>query len=545
MNTLLKRMKAATEAIDSYVQRSLAERGMPGLALAITSRETLLYEGYYGYADLKLKTPVTDATLFQIGSITKSFTAIALMQLVDEGALQLEAPLGTYLPWFSIQSAHEPIRVHHLLTHSAGIPANRDDVPGSLFTAYALRDQRAAWPPGERFHYSNVGYQVLHVLLERLRGEAYADIIQERIFGPLGMRRSRPAIRLDSRQTQAVGYIAPFDNRLWHASHGRVEAPFFEYGIGDGCIQCTASELATYVVMLLRGGSPLISAKAFEQFTTPHVPMSDDVSEGYYAYGLEVKEEAGRRVLSHSGGMVGFSAWAAADATHDLGVAVLANALTDVQHVGDYSMQVVRAALAGVEFPPAPETRDAFKTEKAADYAQSYAAPAGDGLRFRAEGDRLLLVAPSGQRVMLGTRGEDAFYTPHPDYDGYGFRFARNDSGEVIEVFHGPRWYASQDYDGPTTFDVPAEWRAYIGRYRSYSPWIPYFEVFARKGHLMVFTPHEDNVPDSEQVLTETAPGIFRIGPDPSPEVIHFGDVVDGQALRAVWSGHPFFRTSL
>jgi D-alanyl-D-alanine carboxypeptidase len=545
MNTLLKRMKAATEAIDSYVQRSLAERGMPGLALAITSRETLLYEGYYGYADLKLKTPVTDATLFQIGSITKSFTAIALMQLVDEGALQLEAPLGTYLPWFSIQSAHEPIRVHHLLTHSAGIPANRDDVPGSLFMAYALRDQRAAWPPGERFHYSNVGYQVLHVLLERLRGEAYADIIQERIFGPLGMRRSRPAIRLDSRQTQAVGYIAPFDNRLWHASHGRVEAPFFEYGIGDGCIQCTASELATYVVMLLRGGSPLISAKAFEQFTTPHVPMSDDVSEGYYAYGLEVKEEAGRRVLSHSGGMVGFSAWAAADATHDLGVAVLANALTDVQHVGDYSMQVVRAALAGVEFPPAPETRDAFKTEKAADYAKSYAAPAGDGLRFRAEGDRLLLVAPSGQRVMLGTRGEDAFYTPHPDYDGYGFRFARNDSGEVIEVFHGPRWYASQGYDGPTTFDVPAEWRAYIGRYRSYSPWFPYFEVFARKGHLMAFTPYEDKVPDSEQVLTETAPGIFRIGPDPSPEVIYFGDVVDGQALRAVWSGHPFFRTGL
>lgn len=199
--------------------------------------------------------------------------------------------------------------------------------------------------------------------------------------------------------------------------------------------------------------------------------------------------------------------------------------------VGDYSMQALRAALAGVELPPDPEPREAFKTEKAADYARSYAALAGDRLRFRAEGDRLVLVTPSGQGVKLEARGEDAFYTPHPDYDRYGFRFARNDSGEVVEVFHGSRWYVGQGYDGPTTFDMPAEWRAFVGRYRSYSPWYPYFEVLARKGRLMAFTPQEDDVPSSEQVLTETASGLFRVGPDPSPEVIHFGDVVAGRAL--------------
>jgi D-alanyl-D-alanine carboxypeptidase len=544
MSDLFELKKTAIETIDSYVGRSLAGGRMSGLALAITSKDALLHEAHYGYADLKLRTPVSETTLFQIGSITKSFTAIALMQLVEEGRLGLDAPLQTYLPWFSIQSAYAPITAHHLLTHSAGIPANRDDVTESPFMAYALREQRAAWPPGERFYYSNVGYQVLHVLLEHLQGQAYGDIIQAHILAPLEMGRSRPAITLGSRPAQAVGYIPPFDDRPWHASHGLAEAPYFEYALGDGCIQSTASDLAAYVRMLLRGGSPLMSARAFELFTVPRIPVSDDLSEGHYAYGLEVQEKEGCRLLSHGGGTVGFRAWVAADVTHGLGVAVLANGRADAPFIGQYVMQVVRATLDGDLIPPDPDLRDVFKTDKGADYAGSYTAPERDSLRFRSEADRLVLVAPSGQEVMLEARGEDVFYTPHPDYDRYVFRFARDDSGKVVEVFHGPNWYIGQGYAGLATFDVPEGWRACVGRYRSYSPWFSYFEVFARKGGLMALLREGDDVP-GEYVLTETAPAVFCLGPDPSPEVVHFRDVVDGRALQAVWSGHPFYRTTL
>jgi hypothetical protein len=91
---------------------------------------------------------------------------------------------------------------------------------------------------------------------------------------------------------------------------------------------------------------------------------------------------------------------------------------------------------------------------------------------------------------------------------------------------------------------MPEEWQAFVGKYRSYSPWCSYFEVFARKGRLMALTPQLDEEPGSGHVLTEMAPAVFCMGPDPSPEIIHFQDVVDGRALRAVWSGHPFFRTS-
>jgi CubicO group peptidase (beta-lactamase class C family) len=544
----------AIEAIDSYVSRSLAERRTPGLALALTDRDRLLYAGHYGFADLKRGTPMAETTLFQIGSITKSFTALALMQLVDQGRLQLAAPLRTYLPWFSIRSAYAPITVHHLLTHSAGLPANRDDGPASAFMAYALRERAAAWPPGERFYYSNVGYQVLHVLLEQLAGQAYPDIIRRRILDPLDMRASRPAITLTSRPAQAVGYIPPFDDRPWHPSQGLVEAPHFEYGVGDGSIQSTASELAAYVRMLLRGGlgphGPLLSEPAFARFTAPHVPVSEDAAAGHYAYGLSVTEAEGGRVLSHGGGMVGFHAWMAADVTHGIGVAVLANAPAAVQSIGEYALQAVRATLAGAAIPAAPAARDPFQTDHAADYAGAYATPEGDTLRFRAEAERLTLLAPAGRELPsrpaglpLEAVGQDRFYTPDPDYDGYVFQFGRDDTGRVVEVFHGPAWYASPSYAGPGTFDLPEDWRAFVGRYRSYSPWFSYFEVFARKGSLVACTPAGDDLPAGERPLTQTAPAVFRIGPDPSPETLQFQDVLDGRALRAEWSGHAFFRT--
>jgi len=192
------------ETFENYINLNMQKYGTPGLTLALTTKDSLLYVGTFGYADIKLRTPVTEATLFQIGSVTKSFTALALMQLFDEGRFDPERPVQFYLPWFFVRSEYKPITPHHLLTHSAGIPGNRDDMPGSPYQAYALRQQITGWPPNERFHYSNVGYQVLHVLLEKLANKPYAKIIKERFFRPLGMADSQPSITLESRLLQAV-----------------------------------------------------------------------------------------------------------------------------------------------------------------------------------------------------------------------------------------------------------------------------------------------------------------------------------------------------
>ena len=264
--------QSAFKAIDQVVRTAMDEAGTPGLALAITDEDKVLYEGYYGFADLRHRSPVNDETLFQIGSISKSFTALALMHLWDEGLFDPQRPIDEYLPWWEVQTTYEAITGHHLLTHTAGIPANRDDIFGGRFMAWALREQATAWPPGEKYHYSNVGYQTLGVLLEELSGEPYADVIERLILEPLGMDHTNAAIELDSRTSQATGYIPAYDDRPPHRSYPLVEAPFLEYWMGDGSIQSTATDMAAYMRMLMRHGqgpaSRLVSDQAFDHFVT-------------------------------------------------------------------------------------------------------------------------------------------------------------------------------------------------------------------------------------------------------------------------------------
>ena len=162
----------------------------PGLALAITDCDGLLATRTYGYADLGTLTPVDDETLFESGSIGKSFTAVCLLQLAEEGVIDLHAPVTAYLPWFAVRSRHAPITIHHLLYPYRG------DHRGHRFPARCpLRGLGAArdrcWrSPGSALRYSNVGYKALGLLLEAVTGKSYAEIVQERILDPLGMTRT-------------------------------------------------------------------------------------------------------------------------------------------------------------------------------------------------------------------------------------------------------------------------------------------------------------------------------------------------------------------
>ena len=195
----------AFEAVDLYVEHRMRQVNMPGLALAVTDREKLLRSATFGYADLAVAKAVQPGTMFEIGSIGKSFTNVALMQLRDEGRLDLQAPVSNYLPWFEVQPDYGPISTHHLMTHTAGLPSGTDIGPHGLYEAWALRDRRTGSPPGEYFRYSNVGYKTLGFLLEELDGRSYQESIQARVLDPLGMVDSHPVIGYETRKRAAVG----------------------------------------------------------------------------------------------------------------------------------------------------------------------------------------------------------------------------------------------------------------------------------------------------------------------------------------------------
>jgi len=240
--------------LDRIIERRMAADNTPGLALALTDRERTLRVATYGFADLAARTPVTPDTLFEIGSIGKSFTSLALMREHEAGNLDLQAPVARYLPWFAVRSAFPPITVHHLLCHTAGIIAGTDPTPGVADQVWALRETEAATAPGTGFHYSNVGYKALGLVLERLTGQGYGDAIRSRILAPLGMTASEPAITNALRPRLAVGYASLYDDRPAHPSHPLVPATWLETESGDGSLASTPEDMAVYLRMLLNRG---------------------------------------------------------------------------------------------------------------------------------------------------------------------------------------------------------------------------------------------------------------------------------------------------
>ena len=192
--------------------------------------------------------------MFEIGSIGKSFTNVALLQLHDEGALDLHGPVSGYLPWFEVHSDFGPITTHHLMTHTAGLPSGTDVGPHGLYESWALRNQRTGAPPGEYFRYSNVGYKTLGFLLEELDGRPYQDAIQTRVLDPLGMHDSHPVIGFETRKRAAVGYRSFYDDRPEHRDHGLVPALWTEYGVGDGGQASTVEDMCIFLRMLMNGG---------------------------------------------------------------------------------------------------------------------------------------------------------------------------------------------------------------------------------------------------------------------------------------------------
>jgi CubicO group peptidase (beta-lactamase class C family) len=166
--------------LDQFIVRHMRETGAPGMTLALANREGLIRASTYGYADTKAGLRVVPETMFEIGSISKSFVGLVLMQLQEEGKLDFNKPIIEYLPWLKLNSKFEAIATHHILSHSAGLPGAPlllDALLGELWTAYA---------PGKHFLYSNTGYNILGFLIEAIDKRPFAESMRARMLMPWG-----------------------------------------------------------------------------------------------------------------------------------------------------------------------------------------------------------------------------------------------------------------------------------------------------------------------------------------------------------------------
>jgi CubicO group peptidase (beta-lactamase class C family) len=530
-----EQFQPAYKRLDAFIAQHMRETGAPGMTVALADRNGLLRTSQYGFADLKVGVKVGPQTLFEIGSISKSFVAIAILSLADEGKIDLHKPVIEYLPWLKIESKYAPFTTHHLLTHTAGLSA----VP--LLMRVAATTLTTGSEPGSRFLYSNIGYVLLGFLLEAIDSRPFPEVLHWRVLEPLGMTASAPVITNAIKERLAIGYGPLHEDRPFPRRGKLAEAPWLEVPEAAGSVAATAGDMVAYLQMLLnRGVGPrgrVISEKSFQLLVTPVIKAPFRGEDASYGYGLWINDGSNRTLVRHTGGMVAFSSSMYADLTDGFGAFASVNAnLRGYRPVAvtRYALDLLKAASRNRELPALPALQFTPESIKNAfDYAGVFTTPDGRKLVLTAHGEQLILQHDS-RRILLEQAGQDRFIIKHPDYEQFALRFGR-DKDVVVEAFHGPTWWTNERYSGPKVFEYPKEWDTFTGRYRSDSPWYGSSRVFVRKGRLIL---------DDQQFLIPLEPGVFRPqGEINAAERMIFDTLVNGKAMHLNFSGIDFYRT--
>lgn len=478
---------AALDAIAAYAPEAMQEQGTPGLSIAITDRTGTLRIMTFGYANRETRLPVTAQTSFAIGSITKSMTALALLQLKDAGRIDLNAPVQRYLPWFSIKSGGRPILVHQLLSHTAGLPDDYAAEAGYRFDVIALSGAKTIFPPGTAWSYSNDGYATLGALLARVDGRSWADALQARVFTPIGMTASSAVFTPATMEGAAVGYQFRDNDRPAPLDPPLVASPAMDFVDPAGSVLSTPEDMARYMRVYLNGGRtasgvPLIAPATFAAMTRPDL-LADGKPAGSagielqeapafyraYGYGLSIFDDGGDRVIGHTGGVSGYTACMQMNLTRGFGVIAFANLVEAPLHpcaIVLYAMRVLRAQSLGQVLPTPKPAPDLAHVDRAADYAGTYTATDGAVIKVVNHGDRLGLTDGSNIAALY-PRGPALFWADDPKFAMFLLHFRRDRSGKVTELTYGSRWYANERYVGPREFLHPASWNALVGRYEN------------------------------------------------------------------------------
>ena len=506
----------------------------PGLTLGLAGASAPIRASCYGYVDLAAKIPVTTAHLFEIGSITKSFVALVILQLREEGKLDLQSPIRRHLPWLAMQTDFGDITIHHLLTHTSGMP---DDAP--VFPSAHTRP-RQAYIPGVNFHYSNWGYDVLGYLIESIDGKPWPAAVSSRILQRLGMNQTAASISAAMRPRLAQSYV-PLDDERTYPRHGPLAvAGNLAVDLAAGSIASTPGDMIAYMRMILNrgtaGGARVVSEESFKLFSTPHIAAPIFGPGAFYGYGIAVDKLDGHLRLRHTGGMVSFMSAIHMDLDSGLGAFASINAQLDYRPnpVAEFALQILRASQEGRRLPPIPDFDPSQIVRFPRDFAGTYTGAGGRRLTVAAGAERIHL-EHGAQRIPLQQAGEDTFIADHPDFDLYPLTFEREPQGarRVTALAYGPDWYASPSNQQIRALTPAPELAGYTGKYYSEDPWHGIARVVQRQRQLWI---------GGTNPLTPIGDHLFRVGTqNPGPETAEFAEFVDGLP-RVLWFDGGEFR---
>jgi CubicO group peptidase (beta-lactamase class C family)/D-alanyl-D-alanine dipeptidase len=382
--------------LDPFVRKEVEHKGLPALSIALIDDQRVVWARGVGLADPQTKRPATADTVYRVGSVSKLFTDLAVMQLVEKGTLDLDAPVTKYLPDFRpANSSDKAITLRQLMAHRSGLV--REPPVGNYFDptgpslarmVESLNKTALVYEPEKRIKYSNAAIATVGFVLEQTQKQRFSRYLQRTVLSSLGMEHSgfEPEEALTRDLARAM---------MW-TYHGReFPAPTFELGMAPaGCMYSTVLDLGRFLSMLFARGRTaegvVVKPETLEQMLTPQFAKPGE-KQGF-GIGFRVEERDGRRWVGHGGAIYGFSTQLSALPDDKLGVVVIASrdvANAVVEHIADVALAQMLAVKQGKPLPAIEET-----TPVKADLARRLVG------RYRSK-DRVIDLSELGGRLFL------------------------------------------------------------------------------------------------------------------------------------------------
>ncbi len=523
-----------TKRLQTEITGYMRAMNSPGMGFTLTSRAGDELSSAYGFEDLQLQTPLSPERLFQIGSISKSMATVLILQLVDEGKMDLHRPVLEYLPWLPWNTPFGAVSLHHILTHTSGMPGG-----GALFFAHHSWIHEQRYAPGTRYFYSNMAFNVLGHLVEMCDRRSYQESLRARLLMPLGMRSTLPELGGAGWKLQALSYIPAEPDRPFLRFGALRQAPMFHEQTSAGCVASNPAEMARYIRFLLRGGvtedgKRLLSDASFQKMTTPWIAAKEFGKTASYGYGIAVDHQDGEKILLHTGGMVSFMSSIYLNLTQGIGSFASINAQQGYrpQPVTHFAVMALRAAKTQSRPPSGIVVNDPRVVAGAAEIAGEYEGRDGT-VRITTvhtnAGTGLVLHAAGREGAMEGEG--DTFLVEDAVLGAQSWTLLRDARHRVAGLASGAAFYAKSGAAPlPAPAAAPREWEAYAGRYVNDDPWVLSTVVYQRRGTLYMdmarLTPREDG-------------SFFLEDEKDSPDRVAFAAVVQEQARIVLLNGTP------
>jgi serine beta-lactamase-like protein LACTB len=455
---------AALEPLEHWLEKEVAAKRLPALSIALVDDQTVVRSRGFGYQDPQAKTSATGDTLYRVGSVSKPFTALLLMMLVEMGVIDLDAPVQDYLPDFRpINKSGKKITLRQMLSHRSGLV--RESPVGNYFddtgptlaqTVESLNKTELVYEPEAKTSYSNAALATVGYLLERTQKEPFPKLIQRRLLDPIGMTDSSfdPPPPLRQRLARAL---------MWTYSGREFAAPTWDLGMAPaGSLYSTVNDQAKLLKFLFAGGrtsggKQLLKRETLDKMWQIQFPDKKDPKTGF-GLAFLVSEFEGKRRIGHGGAVYGFATELAALPDDKLGVIVcssrdVSNGVT--RHIADVALRHLLARKAGKSPPPIEKTGP-VAPELARKLAGRY--QAGDKTAELYERDGRLWIFPhrGGVKVELRQLGEDLVYD---DWLTYGAKVSVKGDDLVV----GKDTYHRVKVAKPAP--CPAKWEGLIGEY--------------------------------------------------------------------------------